>query len=61
MKEKKVPMLSTIEAVVMDISCQTSGDSQIRVKKFQFLDTDTLAIGTKELAILTANPDSRTG
>jgi hypothetical protein len=48
-------------AEMMDISCQPSGNPQIRVKKLQFLDTDALAIGTKELAILTANPDLRTG
>jgi hypothetical protein len=46
---------------MMDICCQPPGNPQIRVKKLQFFDTDTLAIGTEQLAIFTANPDLRTG
>jgi len=44
-------------AEMMDICCQSPGNPQIRVKKFQFLDTDAMAIGTEQLAIFTANPD----
>jgi hypothetical protein len=48
-------------AELMDISCQSPGNPQIRVKKLQFLDTDVLAMGTKQFAICTAQPDLSTG
>jgi len=48
-------------AEMMDICCQSTGNPQIRVKKFQFLDTDAMAIGTEQLAICTAQPDLSTG
>lgn len=48
-------------AELMDISGQSPGNPQIRVKKLQFLDTDALAMGTKQFAICTAQPDLGTG
>jgi len=48
-------------AEMMDICCQSPGNPQIRVKKFQLLDTDATAIGTEQLAIFTAHPDLCTG
>jgi hypothetical protein len=48
-------------AELMDISCQSPGNPQIRVKKLQFLDTDAPAMGAKQFAICTAQPDLSTG
>ena len=33
------------------------GDPQIRIKQLQILDADPMAIGTKQLAILTGKPN----
>lgn len=37
---------------LMDLSGQPPGHPQIRVKEFQLLDADALAMGTEQLAVL---------
>ena len=41
-------------AQLMDLSGQPPGHPQIRVKDFQLLDADALAMGTEQLAVLAA-------
>jgi hypothetical protein len=48
-------------AQLMDRSGQPPRDPQIRVKEFQILDTDSLTMGTKQLAVLASQPDLSVG
>jgi len=48
-------------AQLMDRSGQAPGHPQIRVKQLQFLDTDSLTMGTEQLAVLTAQPNLSVG
>jgi hypothetical protein len=48
-------------AQLMDLGGQPPSHPQIRVKKLQILDADTLAMATQQLAVLAAQPDLRAG
>jgi hypothetical protein len=48
-------------AQLMDLSGQPPGHPQIGVKDLQFLDADSLAMGTEQLTVLAAQPDLSAG
>jgi hypothetical protein len=48
-------------AQLMDLSGQSPGHPQIGVKDLQFLDADSLAMGTEQFTVLAAQPDRRAG
>jgi len=48
-------------AQLMDLDGQPPGHPQIGVKDIQLLDGDSLAMGTKQLAVIAAQPDLSAG
>jgi len=48
-------------AQLMDLSGQPPGHPQIGVKDLQFLDADSLAMGTEQFTVLAAQPDLSAG